>query len=60
MPGASCSSRTAISSESGSNNSVDNLPALPEGSAIVYGHTHVKVNEEVRASREYGRSTPGA
>lgn len=31
----------------GFHNSVDNLPALPEGSAIVYGHTHVKVNEPV-------------
>ncbi len=30
----------------GMHNSVDNLPALPTGSALVYGHTHVKVNEE--------------
>ena len=29
----------------GYHNSVDNVPALPEGSAIVYGHTHQKVNE---------------
>lgn len=33
----------------GFHNSVDNLPALPRGSAIVYGHTHVKVNEPVPA-----------
>ena len=25
---------------------VDNAPALPAGSALVYGHTHIKVNEE--------------
>ncbi len=30
----------------GMHNSVDNLPALPTGSALVYGHTHIKVNEE--------------
>lgn len=30
----------------GYHNSVDNLPALPAGSAVVYGHTHVKVNED--------------
>ncbi len=30
----------------GMHNSVDNLPALPAGSALVYGHTHIKVNEE--------------
>ena len=27
-------------------NSVDNAPVLPAGSALVYGHTHIKVNEE--------------
>ena len=26
-------------------NSVDHAPALPEGSTLVYGHTHIKVNE---------------
>lgn len=30
----------------GYHNSVDCWPALPEGSAIVYGHTHIKVNEK--------------
>lgn len=31
----------------GFHNSIDRLPALPSGSAVVYGHTHVKVNEEI-------------
>ena len=30
----------------GMHNSVDNAPVLPAGSALVYGHTHIKVNEE--------------
>lgn len=30
----------------GMHNSVDNTPVLPVGSALVYGHTHIKVNEE--------------
>lgn len=30
----------------GMHNSVDNAPTLPVGSALVYGHTHIKVNEE--------------
>lgn len=30
----------------GMHNSVDNAPMLPTGSALVYGHTHIKVNEE--------------
>ena len=30
----------------GMHNSVDNVPTLPAGSALVYGHTHIKVNEE--------------
>ena len=30
----------------GMHNSVDNVPVLPVGSALVYGHTHIKVNEE--------------
>ena len=30
----------------GMHNSVDHAPALPGGSALVYGHTHIKVNEE--------------
>lgn len=30
----------------GMHNSVDNAPVLPAGSVLVYGHTHIKVNEE--------------
>ena len=30
----------------GLHGSVSNLPKLPEGSALVYGHTHVKVSQE--------------
>lgn len=30
----------------GMHSSVDNAPVLPAGSALVYGHTHIKVNEE--------------
>ncbi len=30
----------------GIHNSVDKMPQLPAGAAIVYGHTHKKVNEE--------------
>lgn len=30
----------------GMHNSVDNVPVLPAGSALVYGHTHIKVNEK--------------
>ncbi len=30
----------------GMHNSVDNAPVLLAGSALVYGHTHIKVNEE--------------
>ena len=29
----------------GYHNSVDRWPALPDRSAIVYGHTHIKVSE---------------
>ena len=31
----------------GFHNSVDRMPPLPAGSVLLYGHTHVKVNEEV-------------
>ena len=44
----------------GFHNSVDNLPALPEGSAIVYGHTHVKVNEEVPGKPGIWAFNPGS
>ncbi len=30
---------------SGRHNSVDNMPKLPQNSALVFGHTHIKVNE---------------
>ena len=30
----------------GKHNSIDRLPKLRQGDALVYGHTHVKVNEE--------------
>lgn len=30
----------------GMHNSVDCMPSLPQSSALLYGHTHVKVNEE--------------
>ncbi len=29
----------------GLHNSVDRMPSLPRGSVLVYGHTHIKVNE---------------
>ena len=44
----------------GFHNSVDNLPALPAGSAIVYGHTHVKVNEAVPARPAVWAFNPGS
>lgn len=36
---------------SGLHGSVDRVPVLPQGSALVHGHTHVKVNE-MSATRE--------
>ena len=44
----------------GFHNSVDNLPALPAGSAIVYGHTHVKVNEAVPGDAGIWAFNPGS
>lgn len=44
----------------GFHNSVDNLPALPEGSAIVYGHTHVKVSEPVPVRPGVWAFNPGS
>ena len=38
----------------GYHNSVNNLPRLPQGSAVVYGHTHVKVNEDAAAQGHPG------
>ena len=44
----------------GMHNSVDHAPALPEGSALVYGHTHIKVNEECEAHPGLWRCNPGS
>lgn len=44
----------------GFQNSVDNLPALPADSALVYGHTHVKVNEPVPARPDIWAFNPGS
>lgn len=44
----------------GFHNSVDHLPALPAGTAVVYGHTHVKVNEEAPAHPGVWAFNPGS
>ena len=44
----------------GMHNSVDHAPALPEGSALVYGHTHIKVNEESIAHPGLWLFNPGS
>ena len=44
----------------GFHNSVDNLPALPDGSAVLFGHTHVKVNEEVPGRSGTWAFNPGS
>ena len=44
----------------GLHNSVDHAPALPEGSALVYGHTHIKVNEESAAHPGLWLFNPGS
>ena len=44
----------------GMHNSVDHAPALPEGSALVYGHTHVKVNEASEAHTGLWLFNPGS
>ena len=44
----------------GMHNSVDRAPALPEGSALVYGHTHIKVNEESAAHPGLWLFNPGS
>ena len=41
-------------------NSVDHAPALPEGSALVYGHTHIKVNEASGAHPGLWLFNPGS
>ncbi len=44
----------------GLHNSVDNAPALPQGSALVYGHTHIKVNEASAAHEGLRLFNPGS
>ena len=44
----------------GFQNSVDNLPALLADSALVYGHTHVKVNEPVPERPDIWAFNPGS
>ena len=44
----------------GMHNSVDRAPSLPAGSALVYGHTHIKVNQEARRIRGCGCSIRAA
>ena len=44
----------------GMHNSVDHVPALPEGSALVYGHTHIKVNEASEAHPGLWLFNPGS
>ncbi len=44
----------------GMHNSVDHVPALPQGSALVYGHTHIKVNEESAAHPGLWLFNPGS
>ena len=44
----------------GMHNSVDNAPALPAGSALVYGHTHIKVNEASAAHPGLWLFNPGS
>ncbi len=44
----------------GMHNSVDRAPELPAGSALVYGHTHIKVNEESAAHPGLWLFNPGS
>ena len=44
----------------GVHNSVDHLPSLPAGSALLYGHTHKKVNEESAAHPGLWLFNPGS
>ena len=44
----------------GMHNSVDNAPKLPAGSALVYGHTHIKLNEESTAHPGLWLFNPGS
>ncbi len=44
----------------GFHNSVDNLPALPADAALLFGHTHIKVNEPVAEGRGIWAFNPGS
>ena len=44
----------------GYHNSVDHLPHLAPGTAVVFGHTHVKVNEESAAHPGIWAFNPGS
>ena len=44
----------------GMHNSVDHASVLPEGSALVYGHTHIKVNEASEAHPGLWLFNPGS
>lgn len=44
----------------GMHNSVDHVPTLSQGSALVYGHTHIKVNEESAAHPGLWLFNPGS
>lgn len=44
----------------GMHNSVDNPPKLAQGSALVYGHTHIKVNEPSAAHPGLWLFNPGS
>ena len=44
----------------GMHNSVDNVPELPADSALVYGHTHIKVNEASAAHPDLWLFNPGS
>lgn len=44
----------------GMHNSVDRAPSLPAGSALVYGHTHIKVNQESEAHPGLWLFNPGS
>ena len=44
----------------GIHNSIDHMPALPEGSAFVYGHTHKKVAEPAPGNPDIFCFNPGS
>ena len=44
----------------GIHNSIDRMPTLPAGAAIVYGHTHKKVNQQSEANPAVWCFNPGS